>query len=97
MQITFTGRNNLEVTSALKNTAQEKLQPLSRHHKDIESVSIVFHVENINHVAEATLHINGTTIHASTSSDDMYKAIDELAEKLSRQLGKHKEKHTGHR
>ena len=45
--------------------------------------------------AEATLHISGADIFAAAESDDMYAAIDSLADKLDRQLIKHKEKTRG--
>ena len=46
--------------------------------------------------AEANLHVSGADLFASAESDDMYAAIDALADKLDRQIIKHKEKHRGH-
>ncbi len=55
-----------------------------------------------NHSAEVTVYANGTVIRAEISSPDMYASIDQVADKLTRQLRKYKErngtykqKHTG--
>ena len=45
--------------------------------------------------AEATVHISGADIFAAAEDSDMYAAIDSLADKLDRQLIKHKEKSRG--
>ena len=46
--------------------------------------------------AEATVYMGGGTIHADSTEDDMYAAIDMLVDKLDRQVKKHKEKLTDH-
>ena len=48
------------------------------------------------HKAEATVHIAGADLFAAAEDEDMYAAIDALADKLDRQLIKHKQKHRGH-
>ena len=45
--------------------------------------------------AEATIHVAGADIFANAESEDMYAAIDLLADKLDRQLIKHNEKSRG--
>ena len=47
-------------------------------------------------MAEATINAKGAMIHASSSCDDMYAAIDAMIGKLDRQVIKHKEKLTDH-
>ncbi len=96
MQLHFTGRN-IDVTPALKTYAQEKLQRLQHRAENISSINIIFHVEKLEHIAEATLHIDGTDIHAKAESKDMYSAIDLLTDKLLAQITKIKEKHSDHR
>ncbi len=95
MQIHFTGRN-IEVTPALKTFTEEKMTRLS-HRNTLSKINVVFHVENVTHIAEATIHLNGSDIHASAKADDMYAAIDMLVDKLAGQITKHKEKHSDHR
>ena len=96
MQLHFTGRN-IEVTDALKTFTEKKFQRLERHYANIHTVNIVFHVENVTHTAEASTHLDNVEIHATAKSDDMYKAIDELIDKMMTQVTKHKEKIETHR
>ena len=58
----------------------------------VEHVRTTLAVDKPDHRAEATLNINGRTLHADASGVDMYAAIDLLADKLDRLLVKHKEK-----
>jgi putative sigma-54 modulation protein len=60
------------------------------------TTNVVLQVEKTRHKAEATVHAKGATIHANAIGNDMYAAIDALADKLDRQVLKHKEKTTSH-
>ncbi len=91
MQLHFVGRN-LEVTPALKTFTTEKFQSLEKRYNHISNVHVTFHVENINHIAEATVHMQGSEIHASAKEEDMYKAVETLVDKLLGQITKFKEK-----
>ena len=91
MQLHFVGKN-IDVTPALKDYTAEKIKPLEKRYNHISNVNIVFHIENLTHIAEGTVHISGTEIHATAESDDMYASIDAMAEKLLGQITKHKEK-----
>jgi putative sigma-54 modulation protein len=53
-------------------------------------------VEKLQHKAEATLNLRGMRIYADAVEEDMYAAIDGLADKLDRQVRKHKERRTDH-
>ncbi len=96
MQINFTGQN-IEITQALKTVATEKLQKLEKRFTHISNINIIFRVEGVFQITDATVIVNKTTLHASAKADDMYKAIDELVDKLATQMTKHKEKLTNHR
>lgn len=91
MQVHFVGKN-IDLTAGLKDFATEKLASLEKRFNHLTNANIVFHVENIAHIAEGTLHFNGTEIHATAESDDMYKSIEAMIEKLGTQINKHKEK-----
>jgi putative sigma-54 modulation protein len=54
-------------------------------------------VEKNRQKAEATVHVSGADLHAASESEDMYAAIDNLADKLDRQVIKHKEKLRNHK
>ena len=96
MQITVSG-HQMEVTEPLRNYASEKIGRLQRHFDNMTTSNIVLHVEKNRHQAEATIHAKGATLHANAEGSDMYAAIDALADKLDRQVLKHKEKITDHR
>jgi putative sigma-54 modulation protein len=53
-------------------------------------------VDKLQQKAEVTLHVKGKDIYADAIDADMYAAIDLLAEKLDRQILKHKEKTSTH-
>ncbi|WP_298622660.1 ribosome hibernation promoting factor [uncultured Legionella sp.] len=96
MQINITG-HRLDVTDSLRAFTEEKFEKLERHFDHITAINVVFDVEKLRQIAEATILINKGEVHASSESEDMYAAIDTLVDKLNRQLVKHKEKILGHR
>ncbi|MDP3562756.1 MAG: ribosome-associated translation inhibitor RaiA [Legionellaceae bacterium] len=96
MQINFTG-HKMDVTPALKEYAQEKFDKLERHFDKITAINVVFDIEKLRQIAEATILVNKGELHASSESHNMYNAIDLLIDKLDKQLIKHKEKLKDHR
>jgi len=95
MDINFTG-HHVEVTPALRSFTEDKFQKLGRHHDKITTINVVFNVEKLAQIAEATILVAKGELHARAESEDMYAAIDELMTKLDRQLIKHKEKMRSH-
>jgi len=91
MQINITG-HRMDVTPALRAFTEEKFDRLERHFDHITSINVVFDVEKLRQIAEATIFVAKGELHASSESEDMYAAIDTLVDKLNRQLIKHKEK-----
>lgn len=91
MQINITG-HRLEVTPALRAFAEEKFNKLERHSDHITAIHVVFDVEKLRQIAEATVYVAKGELHASSEAEDLYAAIDTLIDKLDRQLIKHKEK-----
>jgi putative sigma-54 modulation protein len=94
MQLNISG-HHVDVTEAMRNYAQDKMQKLERHYDHITNAHIVLTVEKLRQRAEATLHVSGAELFADADSDDLYAAIDSLIDKLDRQLIKHKEKTIG--
>ena len=95
MQLKITG-HHLEITSPLKEYVELKLARLQRHFDQITTIQVTLTVEKMVQKAEATIHISGGDLYAHSEAEDMYAAIDTLADKLDRQLIKHKQKHRGH-
>ena len=93
MQVNISG-HHVEVTAPLRAYIGEKLDRLERHFDKITNVTVILTVEKLLHKIDATLHIpvgKGEVV-ANAEHTDMYAAIDNLADKLDRQLKKHKEK-----
>ena len=95
MQLTISG-HHLELTDALRDYVTTKINRLERHHDRITNTHVILSVEKLQQKAEATIHISGADLFANSESDDLYAVIDSLADKLDRQLIKHKEKHRNH-
>jgi putative sigma-54 modulation protein len=96
MQITISG-HQVEITGPLRDYCSEKIGRIQKHFDHMTTTNIVLHVEKNRHTAEATIHAKGAKLHANAEGADMYAAIDSLADKLDRQVLKHKEKLTNHR
>lgn len=94
MQITVSG-HHVEVTPALRDYVNTKLSKLQNHFDNITNTVVTLTVEKLVQKAEATVHVAGANLFAACESEDMYAAIDSLADKLDRQLIKHKEKLKG--
>ena len=91
MKITTTARH-YELTPALKEYAEGKVDHLTTFFDKIVSAHVVFALEKYRHFVEATLHVNGKDIVAHGESEDMYTSVDRVVEKLERQLRKYKGK-----
>lgn len=94
--INITG-HGLDVTPAIKEFTLSKFDKLQRHFDKITSINIIFDVEKLSQVAEATVHVSKGELFASSESNNLYSSIDDLIGKLDRQLIKHKEKMRDHR
>ncbi|MFO7276592.1 MAG: ribosome-associated translation inhibitor RaiA [Pseudomonadota bacterium] len=95
MQLSVTG-HHVEVTPALREYVEKKLERVARHFDHVIDVHCVLTVEKLRQTAEATLHMRGGSIHANATDPDMYAAIDALSDKLDRCVIKHKEKLADH-
>lgn len=95
MQISLTG-HHVDITPALRDYVTGKLQRLERYFDNVTNTHVVLSVEKLDQKAEATIQVAGGNLFADASNADMYAAIDALADKLERQIKKHKEKLTDH-
>ena len=101
MKIVIHGRN-LEVTAALQNYTELKIERALHHFKDLIQetdihLSVAKNQRIAKQTAEVTVFASGTIIRAQERSENLYASIDLVANKLCRQLRKHKERHShGH-
>ena len=91
MQINLTG-HHIEITDSLRNYVDTKFSKLERHFDHISNVHVILNVEKLAQKAEATMHLSGAEVFASSENQDMYAAIDSMVDKLDRQVIQHKEK-----
>jgi len=95
MNLNITG-HHVEVTSAIHDYVHAKLDRVIRHFDSATSAHVILSVDKLNQKAEVTLHVKGKDIYADSVETDLYAAIDTLADKLDRQVLKHKEKTSNH-
>ncbi len=96
MRLQVKGKN-VEVTNAMREYAEAKLSKLAKQLADQTQVELELWQEknpsiSANHVAEATIFTKGPTLRAREASPDMKASIDQLAEKLERQVKRYREK-----
>ncbi|MFT7242961.1 MAG: putative sigma-54 modulation protein [Candidatus Azotimanducaceae bacterium] len=96
MQINVSG-HHVDVTDSLRSYVETKLDKLERHYDRITNMQVILSVEKQRQKAESTIRISGSELFAESESDDLYTAIDMLADKLDRQLIKQKEKMKDHK
>ncbi len=96
MRLAVNGRN-IEVTPALKDYVKEKIGKIANHYDQIQSMEVTLSVNKNrsvakNHTTEVKCSLNGTIINVTEDAESMYASIDIVADKVSRQVIKHKEK-----
>ena len=100
MKLLIHGRN-LEITPALRDYTQTKLDRAIQHFGDAVReadvhLSVARNPRVPQQTAEVTVFANGTVIRAQERSENLYASIDLAAGKLARQLRKWKERHSDH-
>jgi putative sigma-54 modulation protein len=96
MNLNLSG-HHLEITPSIRDYVLAKLDRVTRHFDHVIDVNVILSVDKLAQKVEANVHIRGKDIHAEAIDPDMYAAIDCLADKLDRQVLKHKEKRTENR
>lgn len=96
MQVSISG-HHVDLTDSMQSYIQTKMARIERHFDQVVDIHVVLSVEKQRQKAEATAHVAGNNIHAESENEDMYVAIDQVIDKLDRQVKKHKEKLTNHR
>jgi putative sigma-54 modulation protein len=94
MNMTISG-HHLEVTPPLREYVLTKLERVTRHFDQVVDVTVLLTVEKLKEKerrqkAEVTLHVKGRDIFVEQSHEDLYAAIDQLMDKLDRQVMRHK-------
>jgi ribosome hibernation promoting factor len=101
MQLNVKGKN-LEVSDSIRSYAERKLSKLDKQVHELTRVELELAVEKnpsvaANQVAEATVWLKGHTLRAREATRDMKASIDELTEKLLRQIREERNKKAARR
>ncbi len=100
MNLTISG-HHLDVTPALRSYVTNKLDRISRHFDQVVDVKVILTIENQKEKerrqrAECNIHVKGNDLFAESSHHDLYAAVDELVDKLDRQVVRHKTRLQNH-
>ena len=100
MKLLIHGRN-LELTPALREYTKSKIEKAIHHFGEMVKeadvhLSVAKNQRIPQQTAEVTVFANGTIIRAQERSQNLYASMDLVANKLSRQLKRYKERHSEH-
>jgi putative sigma-54 modulation protein len=100
MNLTISG-HHLEVTPAIREYLQTKLERIRRHFDHVIDMAVILAVDNLpekekRQRAEITLRLRGKDVHVASIAQDLYAAIDTLIDKLDRQVLKYKKRTQDH-
>ena len=88
MDITVTFRHT-EPIESLKSYAEEKMSKINKYIDFPAEAHIVLRVEKFRHHADVTLSLNGVIIKGTEETGDMYSAIDQVMDKIEKQVKRH--------
>ncbi|MGE5640916.1 MAG: ribosome hibernation-promoting factor, HPF/YfiA family [Clostridia bacterium] len=84
--------HHVEVTPAIRTYVRSKLERVTRHFEHVIDAHVILSVEKLRQKAEVTLHVPGKDLFCECEEQDLYAAIDLLADKLDRQVLRYKDK-----
>ncbi|CAD83972.1 MULTISPECIES: ribosome-associated translation inhibitor RaiA [Nitrosomonas] len=96
MNLNLTG-NHVEITPAMRDYVLSKIERITRHFDNIIDINVILSVDKLKQKAEATVNLRGKEIFVEADGLDMYASIDNLVDKLDRQILKYKEKNIDRR
>lgn len=89
MRISISGKN-LEVSEYMRDVAIKKLSKLERFFPQDTEVQVTLSVEKNRHIVEVTIPHQGRIIRGEEVSGDMYASMDNVLDKLEKQIVKHR-------
>ena len=91
MRITVKGKN-MEVSDPLQRYAEKKVEKLGKYFQNIKEAVITQSIQRNWHIVEVTLEGDGILLRGEERSDNMYASIDQVVEKLEKQIKRFKGK-----
>ena len=100
MNLTISG-HHLDVTPALRAYVTTKLDRITRHFDQVGDVRVLLTIDNLKEKdlrqrAECNIHVKGKDLFAESAHADLYAALDDLADKMDRQVLRHEDKAQDH-
>ena len=89
MDINVTFRH-MEPTESIKTYAEDKLSKIKKYLDFPIEAHVVLAVEKFRHMADVTLNVNGTRIKGVEETEDMYSAIDQVMDKIEKQVKRYR-------
>ena len=96
MAIEITGRH-VDVTDSMRDYADKRLSKLVDEFAKIDRVHVILDVQKYVHVAEVVAHMRQASVEAKAQSENMYASIDEVVDKVEKQLRRTIEKRHEHK
>jgi len=91
MRISITGKN-LEISDYLNDLVNKKVRKLERFFPQDQDVFVTLSVEKNRHIVEVTIPYDGGVIRGEEFTGDMYASIDNVLDKLEKQILRHRTK-----
>lgn len=100
MNLTISG-HHLDVTPALRSYVASKIDRIARHFDQVVDIKVLLSVEKQKEKekrqrAECTIRVKGNDLFAESAHQDLYAAVDDLVDKLDRQVVRHKNRLQDH-
>jgi len=89
VQVNVRGKN-IEVTDALRSYVEKRLKKLEKYLSNYGDAQVTLTVERDSHRIEVTIPINGMILRGEESTGDMYASVDQVVEKLEKQVERFK-------
>jgi putative sigma-54 modulation protein len=82
----------MDSNDGMKEYAKQKLMKIRKYMDSPGEAHVVLSVEKFRNIAEVTIKSEGVSINGEERSEDMYSAIDNVMDKIGRQIKKRRGK-----
>ena len=91
MKVTVIAKN-IELTPAIKDMVEKKISKMDRYFDPNVEAKATLSVQKNRQIIEVTIPFNGVILRSEEGTEDLYKSIDLVEEKLERQIRKQRTK-----
>jgi putative sigma-54 modulation protein len=91
MQMAVTFRH-LEADEGIKAYVKDKVGKLEKYIENPREIHVVLSTEKFRQMAEITIVADGMTLNSQAKEGDLYTAIDQMVEKMERQIRERRDK-----